>query len=172
MIKTINLSMRWSGASAGRRGLAGLAAAILAAAVMGATSGLAAAAPAKAGISYDGYIAAGSVLPLSSAANKVGEPIPAPSPAMIFADPSGKLVYADDWATGATAVTAISTVTDKVLSTITLPSQAGKVAFTPNGKTAYVIDRTVPYGLTPITTATGEASTGSTSRVATRRWSS
>jgi|HubBroStandDraft_1064217.scaffolds.fasta_scaffold14647_3 DNA-binding beta-propeller fold protein YncE len=157
LIKTANSSMRWSRASAGRCGLVGLAAAILAAAVMGSTSGLADAAPAKASISYDGYVGAGSVLPLSSAAGKIGNPIPAPGATWIFADPSGKLVYADDWDPGATAVTSISTATNDVLATITLPSQAGKIAFTPDGKTAYVIDRTVPYGLTPVTTATGKA---------------
>jgi DNA-binding beta-propeller fold protein YncE len=145
------------GASAGRRGLAGLAAVIAAAAVMGGTSGLAVAAPAKAGLSYDGYIGAGNVLPLSSAANKIGTPILAPGATYVFADPSGKLVYADDWNPGATAVTAISTAAAHTLKTIMLPSQAGKIAFTPDGKTAYVIDRTVPYGLTPITTATGKA---------------
>jgi hypothetical protein len=120
-----------------------------------------------------GYLAdpATGILPIDLATDTALKPMTlATSPWLIAVSPNGKTVYAisDEGTAAAVTVTAIDTGTDTVLPPIKLKVSArvlggpDSIAFTPNGKTAYVLvgvqlGRPYSSSVSPINTHTNTA---------------
>jgi DNA-binding beta-propeller fold protein YncE len=98
---------------------------------------------------------AGAIVPVSTATNRAGKPIPVSGGVGDIAiTPDGKTAYVanDDFiGTQAGTVTPIRTATNTPGKPIRIPGGAGIVAITPDGKTAYVGGQDE---ITPISTAT------------------
>jgi hyaluronoglucosaminidase len=106
---------------------------------------------------YVPYLRAGTVMPISTATDTVGRPIPVPDAINVMFTRNGRTAFAVGSVRGrGETVTPISTTTNTHGKTISIGRYAGYWAFAPDGRTVYVID----YGGTsviPISTRTGRA---------------
>jgi DNA-binding beta-propeller fold protein YncE len=100
---------------------------------------------------YVPYERAGTVVPILTATNTVGRPIPVPDALTMEFTPDGRTVFVY----GAGTVTPISTATNTPGRTITIGPHAETWAFTPDGRTVYVGD--LGFSVTPISMGTGKA---------------
>jgi DNA-binding beta-propeller fold protein YncE len=101
---------------------------------------------------YVPYLRQGTVTPISTATNTVGKPISAPGASTVMFTPNGRTAFV----TGGSTVTPITTATNTPGRRINIGPHTGLWAFTPDGKTVYVIAFGGTF-VTPISTRTGRA---------------
>jgi YVTN family beta-propeller protein len=126
--------------------------------------------PAWAASSHTAYVAdfeEGIVIPIDTAANTAGTPIPVGSgpssgPVAVAITPDGKTAYVTNSLDG--TVTPIATATNTAGTAISVGFEPIAIAITPDGKTAYVVSPSAsgpgfPGSVIPIDTATNTAGT-------------
>jgi DNA-binding beta-propeller fold protein YncE len=100
---------------------------------------------------YVPYLHQGTVMPISTATNTPGRPIPVPGAMTVVFARDGRTAFV----IGKGTVTPISTATNAPGKTISIGRRADLLTFAPDGKTVYVID--LAPSVTPISTRTGRA---------------
>lgn len=101
---------------------------------------------------YVPYLHKGTVMPISTATNTAGRPIPVPAATTMVFTRGGRIAFV----IGRGMVTPISTATSTPGKAFSIGRHADLLAFAPDGKTVYVIN--FPgTSVTPIATRTGSA---------------